>query len=76
MQDFQFLVTDDRYKVPSLMFVQTKDKASAHDLAARLLDNKNYHAVEVWRDDALLFTLTDAPSSAARRPAPPSPVSP
>jgi hypothetical protein len=63
VQDFQFYVTDDRYSVPSLMFVQTKDEASAHDLAARLLDNKNYHAVDVWQDDTRLFTLTDDPSS-------------
>ncbi len=57
MRDFQFFVTDDRYDVRSLMFVQTSDAERARVLAARLLAEKHHHAVEVWSDDQRLFTL-------------------
>ena len=60
MQDFQFFVTDDRYEVPSLMLVQTKDAMSARELAQRLLNERHHHLIEVRRGDVLLFTLTDA----------------
>ena len=59
MQDFQFFVTDDRYSVPSIMFVQTKDEGAARQLAERLLINKYYHAVEVWDGEARLFALAE-----------------
>ena len=57
MRDFQFLVTDDRYEVPSMMLVQTKDEASAQAIAIGLLRGRHHHAVEVWDGDHQLFSL-------------------
>jgi hypothetical protein len=59
VQDFQFLVTDDRYAVPSIMLVQTKDAASARHLAQRLLHDRHHHMVEVRQNEAILFTLSE-----------------
>ena len=61
MEDFQFYVTDDRYGVRSLMFVQTKDERAACSLARRMLKNTHYHTIEVWREERQLFSLGDPP---------------
>jgi hypothetical protein len=52
-------VTDDRYAVPSMMLVQTKDEKRARSLAAGLLREKHHHAVEVWSGERLLFSLAE-----------------
>lgn len=57
MQDFQFFVTDDRYSVPSLMFVQTRDLNAARTLAEQMLTHAHYCAVEVWAGEVRLFTV-------------------
>jgi hypothetical protein len=63
IQSFQFFVTDDRYRVPTLKFVDSADVLAARSLAQRMLENPHHRAVEVWDADRALFTLV-----AARRP--------
>ena len=58
MQDFQFLVTDDRYSVPSLRFVEAKDADAARAIAERLLlEHENYHVIDAWEGGAHAFTV-------------------
>jgi hypothetical protein len=65
MPDFQFYVTDDRYSVPSLLFVAARDARSARTMAERMLDEEHHHGVEVWRDERKLFSVAEADPSAA-----------
>ena len=70
MRDFQFYVTDSRFSVRWLMFVQTKSAETARSMAHRLLANLHNLAVEVWDGDDRLFTLDAAdgrPAPAPRR---------
>ena len=64
MKSFQFLVTDDRYTVPTLVFVESLSKAAAKALAKRQLESdRHYRAVEVWEGDAMIYSLAaPAPS--------------
>lgn len=58
VHDYQFLIVDDRYTVPTLRFVQATSAERALDLAQQALDENNHHlGVEVWAGDELLFTL-------------------
>jgi len=57
MPDFQFYVIDDRYTVPSLLFVHRPNAAAARTMAERMLDHEHYRGVEVWRDEHKLFSL-------------------
>lgn len=57
MRDFQFYVTDDRYAVPSLRLVTAMSETDARRTAARLLQDRHHHAVEVWERGELLFRL-------------------
>ena len=58
VQDFQFLVTDDRYSVPSLRFVEASDADAARAIAERLLrEHEHYHVIDVWDGDVRLFTV-------------------
>ena len=65
MPDFQFYVTDDRYSVPSLLFIATRDAKSARTMAERMLADEHQHGVEVWRDEHKLFSLAEADPSTA-----------
>ena len=56
-------MTDDRYRVPTLKFVDTPDVLAARSLAQRMLENPHHRAVEVWDAERALFTLV-----AAKRP--------
>jgi hypothetical protein len=60
VRDYQFYVTDDRYDVPSLMFVTVRDPCRAHRIAERILHEPHHHAVEVWERERQLFTLSEA----------------
>ena len=60
MQDFQFYVTDDRYTVPTLLFVQSRNVATARDLARRMMTDPHHRGVDVWTDDTLIFSLDEA----------------
>lgn len=67
MADFQFYVTDERYRVRSLMLVQTKDEAAARVLAERMLSARHHNAVEVWANERWLFSVGDpTPVEAAK----------
>jgi len=57
MPDFQFLIVDDRYSVPSLCLVQAEDARAARIRARRLVAEPHHLAVEVWRADRRLFTV-------------------
>lgn len=57
MQIFQFFVTDARYSVRTLKFVETRDALAARSLAERMLDDPNHIAVEVWDAKRQLFSL-------------------
>ena len=58
LQDFQFYVTDDRYSVPSLLFVEATDANAARAIAERLLrEREHYHVIEVWERDARVFSV-------------------
>jgi hypothetical protein len=61
MLELQFFTTDDRYSVPSLLMVQTKDISAARALAERLLaENTHYEGIDVWADEKLIFSLDHA----------------
>jgi hypothetical protein len=60
MQDFQFFVTDDRYAVPTLKLVRSRDAIAARSLAERMLDSPHHHAVEVWDARRRLFVLAES----------------
>ena len=58
MKSFQFLVTDDRYTVPTLLFVESVSRVAAKALAKRQLESdRHYRAVEVWEGDAMILSL-------------------
>jgi hypothetical protein len=61
MRAFSFYIFDDRYSVPTLVFVPANDEPEARDLAAhRLAETRHYRKVEVWEGDALLFSCGGA----------------
>jgi hypothetical protein len=67
MRAFQFFVTDDRYGVRSVMFVDVKDADAARDLAGRILaDNAHYSVIEVFAADKLLFSVGEGSSPSSR----------
>jgi len=58
MRDFVFLVTDDRYSVPTLQIVPAADEEQARGLARRILEESPHHtAVDVRSLDAPLFAM-------------------
>ena len=60
VRDFRFLVTDDRYSVLTLLFVEAEDAGAARALASRLLlEHAHYHAIEAWDAEEHLFTVGD-----------------
>ena len=64
MRDYSFYIEDDRYTVPTLLFVTTKDNASARRLArAKLRASPHHLSVEVFDGDRPQFKL--APPVAA-----------
>lgn len=61
LQQLKFLVTDKRYSIPTLHFVQVRDERRARELAQKLLDESDHHqGVQVWTDDALLFEIGES----------------
>lgn len=58
MRSYTFYIDDERYSVPTLMFVLAEDDAEARDLAAqKLLESEFYSGVAVWVDDQELPEL-------------------
>jgi hypothetical protein len=70
MQDFHFLMTHDRYAVPTVTFVQTRDEASVRRLAQKLLLNRRHQEVEVWTADRRLCKLTALDEAIRQQPRP------
>ncbi len=72
MRDFQLIVTDDRYHVPSLLIVCTQDEARARTIAERVLAESPHHvSVEVLEYGRALFQLGLADRQSQQRDAPP-----
>lgn len=58
MRTYTFFIEDDRYGVPTLLFVTAKDERAARRRArAELADSPHYRGIEVREDDRLLFRL-------------------
>jgi len=56
-----FFTEDDRYSVPTLVFVNVKDKADARAFAKQTLKASRHHIrVEARKADVLMFTLRRA----------------
>ena len=68
MRDYALYVEDDRYTVPTLLFVTTTDEAAAERLARKKLRDSPHHlSVEVREADRLLFKLTPPSADGDRR---------
>ena len=70
MRTYSFYIEDDRYSVPTLLFVTTSDEAGARRVAREELADPHHLSVEVREDDELVFKL--AQSGANRHIASPS----
>lgn len=58
MPTYTCLVTDSRYSVPSLLFIDSVDAASLRALArADLLANRHHVRFEAWAGGEHIFTL-------------------
>jgi hypothetical protein len=59
MRDFQFLVSDDRYRVPGLILVSAHDEDRARSLAERVLvETRHHRSIEVLEQGRPLFTVS------------------
>jgi hypothetical protein len=57
---FTVYVYDDRATVATLVFTAAPDEAGAREYArARLAETPHRRRVEVWEDEALIFTLPE-----------------
>jgi len=68
MRDFQFLISDERYSVPTLTIIQAGDVEAARTHAMRLLHEPNHYAVEVWVDDVCILQMTRGDESKREKP--------
>ena len=57
MRTFTFYIEDERYSVPTLLFVTTRDEAHARRLARQKLAEPHHLSVEVRDGDDVLFKL-------------------
>ena len=58
MRTYSFYIEDDRYSVPTLLFVPAEDDRGARRLARTELDDSpHYRGIEVREDDRFLFRL-------------------
>lgn len=59
MRIFEFFVEDDRYTVPTLELVETRDVECARQLASeRMYASSHHRSVEVWTATDRLFVLS------------------
>ena len=62
MRTSSLYIEDDRYPVPTLVFVTVRDKARANEIAkGRLAASSHHLTVEVWEDGTLLFRAEREP---------------
>jgi hypothetical protein len=65
VQAFQFYIQDDRYTVPSLLFVEARSPERVRAMAeTRLRSSPHFSRIEVYLGDERLFSV-----GADRRPA-------
>jgi hypothetical protein len=58
MPTFTILITDDRYAVPTMAFVEAPDVASAVEIAEwRLGESRHHRSIEVREDDMVVATV-------------------
>lgn len=58
MQAFQFYIDDDRYSVPTVLFVDTDHEDGAMALAQRVFGQSDkYRRLKAFQGDVLRFTL-------------------
>ncbi|MDR3511794.1 MAG: hypothetical protein P4L73_09175 [Caulobacteraceae bacterium] len=61
MRTYSLYIQDTRYSVSTLDFATARDERRVREIALqRLEDSPNHVAVEVWSDDALLFSVRRA----------------
>jgi hypothetical protein len=61
MQAFQFYIQDDRYTVPSLLFVEARSPDRARAMAERhLRSSPHFSRIDVYLDDNRLFGVSTA----------------
>lgn len=58
MQAFQFYIQDDRYSVPSLLFVEARSPERAKAIALKHLESSpHFRSIDVYLGDDRLFRL-------------------
>jgi hypothetical protein len=57
VQTYALYIEDDRYSVPTLLFVTTADDAAVRRIAREKLSEPHHLAVEVRLDERVLFRL-------------------
>jgi hypothetical protein len=66
VRDFELYIDDDRYRTPTLVFVQMCDERRVQDFARqKLAEDKRHLGIEVRENGVRLFglgTLADLPS--------------
>ena len=69
MPTFEVYIDDDRYEVPSLYFINSRNDAGARAAAQRLLDESPHHqGVELRRDGVRLFAVGSLARGGSARP--------
>ncbi|HEX4199205.1 MAG TPA: hypothetical protein VHZ26_17345 [Caulobacteraceae bacterium] len=59
MKVFQLQIEDDRYSIPSLMFLEAANEGRARIRVGEILDRSPHHrSVEVYEGETLVFTLS------------------
>jgi len=63
VRTFTLYIEDDRYTLPTLVFVIVRDEVRAKEIANGQLAASSHHlTVEVWEDGTLLFRSEREPS--------------
>jgi hypothetical protein len=58
VRDFELYIDDERYRTPTLVFIQVRDEERAREFAQKKLDEDERHrGVEVWEKGVRLFAL-------------------
>jgi hypothetical protein len=71
MQAFQFYIQDDRYTVPTLLFVEARSPERARAIAERhLRSSPHFSGIDVYLDDKRLFGVSAACRSGDQSNAP------
>jgi hypothetical protein len=61
MKVFQLQIEDDRYSIPSLLFLEAASEVRARVRAEEILVRSPHHrSVEVYEGETLVFTLPSA----------------